>query len=96
MLLIDEYDTPMDGLKPYWVNTASNDLLRDLLIRGGQAIQFEPPETSDTALTAAMRQIKDRVYAAALRQSGSDPVWLWAVVCSTGSGCGCGWRWGEF
>ncbi len=40
----------------------------------------EPPETSDTALTSAMTQIKDREYAVSLRQSGADPVWLWAVV----------------
>ena len=40
----------------------------------------EPPETSDTALTAAMQQIKAREYAAGLRQAGADPVWLWAVV----------------
>ncbi len=40
----------------------------------------EPPETSDTALAAAMKQIKDREYAVMLRAAGADPVWLWAVV----------------
>ena len=40
----------------------------------------EPPETSDSALTSAMKQIKEREYAVTLRATGADPVWLWAVV----------------
>ena len=37
-------------------------------------------ETPETALASAMKQIRDRAYATALRQGAADPVWLWAAV----------------
>ncbi|GDX80603.1 hypothetical protein LBMAG42_24140 [Deltaproteobacteria bacterium] len=37
-------------------------------------------ETWEAALDSAMRQIHDRAYAAAAREAGADPVWLWAAV----------------
>lgn len=32
---------PRDGLRPYWVNTASDELLRDLFVRAGLGVQDE-------------------------------------------------------
>jgi len=37
-------------------------------------------ESWDSALDSAMRQVRDRSYATALREAGADPVWMWAAV----------------
>ncbi len=45
-----------------------------------KSIDVENGDTVESALTAAMQQIHDRDYAAALREAGADPIWLWAAV----------------
>ncbi|GDX83171.1 hypothetical protein LBMAG42_49820 [Deltaproteobacteria bacterium] len=45
-----------------------------------KSIDVENGDTVESALTAAMQQIHDRQYAAALREAGADPIWLWAAV----------------
>lgn len=37
-------------------------------------------ETWESALDAAMKQVKDRDYASTLRRDGAEPIWLWGLV----------------
>ena len=45
-----------------------------------ETIDTDGGETAERPLGAAMAQVKDHRYASVPRQSGADPVWLWAAV----------------
>jgi hypothetical protein len=62
-------------LRNYWVNTSSNDPVRDML--GRHALAIEPEIET---LREGLAQIRDRDYLAELCATGSSPVHAFAVA----------------
>ena len=70
---------PADGFRPYWINTASDDILRDLLVRAGLGVHDD--------LSALIRgEAIDRPVAEeiVLRDVRHDPDALWSFLLFSG------------
>lgn len=69
----------VDGFKPYWVNTASDDLLRDLLIRQGPGLHQELAELIRGG--EIDRPISENIQ---LRDLGRTPADIWSFLLFCG------------
>ncbi len=69
--------SPIDGLKPHWVNTASNALLQDLLIRAGLEIQSD----LETLIKGGevLHEIGEDIHLRNLHADGA--IWSFLLFC---------------
>ena len=71
--------SPDHSFQPYWVNTASNELVRRLIVRGGPGVAADLETLLDGG--ALERRVDENI---ALRQVHRHPGALWSFLVSSG------------